>query len=461
MNEIEQLRAENAQLRQHIAEQDKIISKISELTKRIENLEKENQKLRAQLRKFLNENTPSGALPPYLKDELKQITTEEHEENEEENTKSAKFNPRNKRKKYDRKEVHKIKKCPDCGTKLKRRKKIMKRIIFHLELPKVENVLHENETGYCKKCDKTVTAPVPDSIPKSKFDLNIHLLVILLYVIGTTQRKTREILNWFGVYASITSINNMIHRFQEYLGERKYKELEEELKKSLSCGADETSYSYRGKTFYIWAVANAKTVFYRIEKNRRYYHAKKLPTGKVIICDGYKAYDRTKKKLQRCWAHLLRKARMPEFPFDSEGQIEHYREFVKGLTKIYREAKNVTEKNKEVKKEFDKKLKDLVLKPRKQEDNLLKVLNYILQYEGEWFTFLERKGIEPTNNRCERALRPMVIRRKISQHNWSLQGMKGLAVMQSLYETYKLRNENFMEFIKNEISANIHGRRNF
>ena len=79
-------------------------------------------------------------------------------------------------------------------------------------------------------------------------------------------------------------------------------------------------------------------------------------------------------------------------------------------------------------------------------------------YEGEWFTFLERGGVDPTNNRTERALRPIVIRRKISQHSWSVQGMKGLAVMQSLYETCKLREENFIDLIRSEVEANINER---
>lgn len=435
-------------------------NQIKELQKKVQQLEKKNQKLHSQLRKFLNENTPSGALPPYLKDELKQMTAEEHSEPEEENTKSAKVNPRNKREKIDRKQLHTIKKCLGCGSLLKKRKNKVRRTVIHLTMPYVENILHESETGYCQKCDKIIVAPVPDTLPKAKFDLSISLLIILLYSIGTTQRKIAEFLGWFGVFLSDGSVNNIIHRMQKYLGDKKYKELEEQLKKSISCGADETSHRYRGKTYYIWAVANAKAVFYRIEKNRRYHHAKKLPTGKVITCDGYRAYDRTKKKLQRCWAHLLRKARMPEFPFDSEEQINQYKEFVAGLIKIYRDAKDVEGRDEALKEAFDKKLKAFALKPRKQEDNLLKVLNYILEYEGEWFTFLEINGVESTNNRCERALRPMVIRRKISLHNWSVKGMKGLAVMQSLYETCKLRNEDFVELVKNEVEANIRERGN-
>ena len=453
----ENLRTEMAQLKQQLAEANKIISELQNENKR---LHTEIAQLRKELRKYKNENTPSGALPPYLKDELRKITTEttKHEEGEE---KTAKLNQRNKRKKHNRRELHSLKKCPCCNSILKERKKRIKRVVLHLKLPEVENVLHESKTYFCEHCNKVVTAPVPEILPKSKFDLNIHLLLILLYVKGVTQRNIRDFLGFFGVNMSNASVNNAIHRMQEYLGDKKYKELEEKLKKSISSGADETGYRYKGKTYWVWAVTNAKSVFYRIEKDRRHYRAKKLPTGRVITCDGYRAYDKTGKKIQRCWAHLLRKARIPEFPFDSEEEIEQYKEFVTGLTSIYREAKEVKERNHTLREVFDKKLKAFVLKPRKQEDNLLKVLNYILQYEGEWFTFLEFEGVESTNNRAERALRPMVIRRKISQHNWSLEGMKGLAVMQSLYETCKLRNENFMDLVKNEVKLNINDRKNY
>jgi len=423
----------------------------------IKNLQKENKYLHSQLRKFLNENTPSSALPPYLKDELKEMTTEEHKEHEEGNTKSAKINPRNKRREYTRKELHTLEKCPYCNSPLRERKKRIKRVVIHLKLPEVENVLHESKTYYCEKCKKEISTHVPDTLPKSKFDLNISLLIILLYAIGTTQRKIKEFLGWFGVSMSDASVNNVIHRMQKYLGDKKYKELEEELKKSVSSGADETSHRYKGRTFWIWAVANAKSVFYRIEKDRRHCKAKKLPTGKIIICDGYRAYDGTKKKLQRCWAHLLRKARNPEYPFHSEEEIIQYKEFVEGLSNIYKKAKNTTERSIHIKDEFNRRLKEFLMKPRKEEKNLITLMNYILEYEGEWFTFLERKGVEPTNNRCERALRPMVVRRKVSQHNWSIDGLHGLEVIQSLYETCKLRNADFMSLIKNEVEANIHG----
>jgi len=429
------------------------------LQEKIKQLEKENQKLHNQLRKFLNENTPSGALSPYLKDELKQITTESaHEENSTESPRLASPNPRNRRKKPDRKEIHEMDSCPCCGGKLRKMKKVARRTVLHLKLPKVENILHESNTYRCDKCNKTFTAPVPDTLPKSKYDLNISLFVILLFAVGVTQRKTKEILSWFGVSISDASINNIIHRVQHYLGDRKYKELEERLKRSISCGVDETGYRYRGKAYWIWAVANAKTVFYSIEKDRKYHRAKNLPLSKIATCDGYRACDKTGVTIQRCWAHALRKARTPEFPFYSEDEIKQYKEFVEGLAAIYHDAKHTKERGKEVKERFDRRLRKFLSIPRKEERNLITAMNYLLKYDGEWFTFLERKGIEPTNNECERALRPLVIRRKISQHSWSLDGMKGLAITQSIYETCKLRNEDFMDFIRNEINSNLNVR---
>jgi hypothetical protein len=93
-----------------------------------------------------------------------------------------------------------------------------------------------------------------------------------------------------------------------------------------------------------------------------------------------------------------------------------------------------------------------------EEKNLTSLINYILRYDGDLFTFLQYKGVEPTNNRVERALRPLVIRRKVSQHTWSDKGRKGLAIMYSIYETCKLRNEDFMNVLRQEIKHGIQER---
>jgi transposase len=430
---------------------------IVELQKKVQQQDKEIKKLHAQLSKYKNENTPSGALPPYLKDELESAFPPETSESEKKaEGKEAKLNNRNKRPKPDRKKRHKIKNCPCCGKKLRPLKKKQHRIIVHLEMPTPSVVDHESEGGYCTDCKKRFYAPVPDSLPNLKFGLDIALFIVSLAIVyNMTQRKISELLGQFGVSISPASVNNVYHSVKEYLGDKKYREFEQELKNSYNTGSDETSHRHKGKTNWTWIVTNAKTVFIRIDENRSSKVAKKLPLGKVNNNDGYRAYDKTNRIIQRCWAHLSRKARNPEDYFNDEAEVEQYKSFVSGLFQIFHDAKNTKERGQRIVKEFDRRLKKFLLIPRKQEKNLTAAMNYILAYEGEWFNFLLKKGISPTNNLREQMLRPIVIKRKISQHTWSEDGKRALEVFFSLAQTSRLRGENFTDLMRNEIKSNL------
>jgi transposase len=446
-----------------ISKQQKLIefqqNQIKELQKKVQQQDKEIKKLHAQLSKYQNEFTPSGSVPPYLKDELEAAFPPENADTEkkDEGKQAPSPNKRNRRPKPNRKKVHPIKNCPCCGKKLKPLKKTRRRIVIHLELPEAETIEHISEGGYCSGCKKRFYAPVPDTLPNLKYSLDIAIFIVSLMVIyDLTQRKTAKLLKGFGVSISPASVNNVYHSVRKHLGERKYREFESELKKSFNTHADETGHRDHGKSCWSWLVSNARTVFLRIEKARSSKIAKKLPLGRITNCDGYRAYDKAAKAIQRCWAKVSRKARNPKYYFNDEGEVEQYKTFVSALFKIFHDAKHTEERGKDVQKKFDKLLRKLVLKPRKEERNLLRLMNYILEYEGEWFTFLLYKGISPTNNRAEQDLRPLVIKRKISQHTWSEAGRKDLAVFFSLAQTCKRRNENFADLIRTEIEANLH-----
>ena len=444
-----EIKAENIQLRQQLAEALKMIAK----------LEKENKKLQGQLDKFLNENTPSGSVPPYLKDELESLFPPENKETEEKENegKHAKLpNKRNKRPKPDKKKRHKIKKCPCCGKKLRPSKKKQHRIIIHLQMPKPSVVDHESEGGYCSDCKERFYAHVPDSLPKSKYSLNIAIFIVTLSVVyNMTQRNIADFLGKLGVSIAPASVNNVYHNVRKYLGDKKYRQFEQELKNSVHTNADDTSHRHRGQNFWIRLVTNAKTVFIRLGKTHNSKDTKKLPLGKHLTCDGYRGYDKTNKIIQRCWAKVSRRARNPKYYFNDEWEVEQYKAFVSELFRIYHDAKKIKEMGKDIQKAFDKILKELLLKPRKEERNLLHLMNYILEYEGEWFTFLLRKGITPTNNRAEQRLRPLVIKRKISQHTWSEDGQRCLEVYYSLAQTCKERKQDFGDLIKTEINTNL------
>ena len=227
---------------------------------------------------------------------------------------------------------------------------------------------------------------------------------------------------------------------QKLLGTRKYRELERDIRKTLFGAYDKTTHRHHGMTYYVQAVATARTAFYRIFASCSYATAKKLPATKLGgTSDGTREYDKILKAIQRCWAHLLRKIKYPERTFDEQWEVDQFVAFAEKIGELFHGAKHEKTRGAAIRKEYDSKLKEIVLSQYKEEENLVEVLNYILKYDGEWFTFLKYKGMKPTNNDAERVLRPLVIRRKVSQHTWSIQGPQPLAIVQSLRETCRLR----------------------
>jgi len=65
-----------------------------------------------------------------------------------------------------------------------------------------------------------------------------------------------------------------------------------------------------------------------------------------------------------------------------------------------------------------------------------------------WFTFLDREGVEPTNHRAERALRPAVIARKLSCGNQTQRGRHTWEILASLAATCHQTARDFVPSLR-------------
>ena len=74
------------------------------------------------------------------------------------------------------------------------------------------------------------------------------------------------------------------------------------------------------------------------------------------------------------------------------------------------------------------------------------------RYQAELFTFVADPAVPPTNNAAERALRPLVVARKISGGTRSAQGSATRMVLHSLAATWALRGldpvEEFLALLR-------------
>jgi len=438
---------------------EQLVEIIQALQKENEGLRKRVEALEKELRKYINENTPSGAIPPYMKKKLEEIVNEYSKTPDEEN-KEHKENRRNARpKRIDRKEYHSDDEpcCPGCGGVGRRRgKSTRKRIVIHITLPKFDNVEHESEIYQCNDCGKIFDAQIPNVLPNSEFDIATTVLMSYLSTgANVTIGNIAALFRSFGLNISEGSVTNALKRLKRYLGPY-HKELLEKVKAANARYKDETSHRHNGENFWTWVIATKEWVYYTIERRRSHKVAKKLASDHgTDIVDGYAGYNGLS-DIQRDWSHSLRRAKKPIYDFGVGENYDEYRSFVKELSLLFHDAKIAKKKrgvSKDLRNEYNDRLWKLLQTAPTKGRNFTRLTNYIMRFDGQWFTFLEYKDVDPTSDLAERSLRHVVVKRNVSQQTRGQDSMDSYAMQASLYMTSKIRGEDYMENLSDIIKS--------
>jgi transposase len=377
--------------------------------------------------------------------------------------KPPKDNPRNSRpEEIDRTEHHSLDNpiCPGCGGHGRRRgTSTRKRIVIELQLPQAEIVEHECDIYECKECGKVFSPPVPNALPKTEFDITTTVFISYLFIAAKMSiGDIRSLLHLFGVNVSEGSITNAMKRLKYYLGDY-YSDLLEKVKSAPTRYKDETSHRFNGRNFWAWVIATKEWVYYAIERRRSQKVAKALGSDiGVDVCDGYAGYNKLKSEKQRDWAHLLRIAKKPRYQFGEEENFAEYKRFVARLSRLHHSAKCTLRKGKlsrTLRGKYDRRLWVLLQTAPTHGRNITRLINYLMKFDGQWFTFLQYKGVEPTNNRAERALRPMVIKRRISQQSRGADNMDSYAMQMSMYMTTKVQGQDYIEKLSDILRSGV------
>ncbi|MBI5636047.1 transposase [Candidatus Micrarchaeota archaeon] len=100
-------------------------------------------------------------------------------------------------------------------------------------------------------------------------------------------------------------------------------------------------------------------------------------------------------------------------------------------------------------REFAEKRLQAILSKDYQDANCKRLVKRLLRHEKELFTFCSYRGAEDQNNHAERGIRPAVVIRKTSFGSQSGHGAQDTAVLMSFFQTARLQNENFLEYMQN------------
>jgi hypothetical protein len=218
---------------------------------------------------------------------------------------------------------------------------------------------------------------------------------------------------------------------------------------------DETSIDVQGKMHWIWIFTTPSETFVVIRKSRGMKVLMEVLTRRfsgIIVCDGWKPYAKFTKRLQRCWAHLLRESK------DLAEKIEEAVPLHNALKGLYEELKDTLETNPppEVRMELWHIARATLQQWLRKEyvsENVRKLIGKISNGFEYWFTFIIHPEVEPTNNRAERALREHVVLRKIVG---TLRNDKGTAIherIMTVLATWGQQGLNSLQMLRASLAS--------
>jgi transposase len=392
---IKQLRAENEQL-----------------MREIELLKEHIKDLDARLAKYENAHTP-----PSLRRGRNRTRDQKSRDQGKPGQKIGHEGVTRPQAKPDRQVEVTADRCPDCGAELGIPIRIESKIIEEIPDPQPIIVIEYRIAHYnCPSCHREVVAKDSDCPSEGRFGNNtIAQTTLLKYEDRLPHRKIREALRrMHGLDISPAAILDLTRRAADAV-QSQYDAILDRVREAPVLYVDETSIAVQGKLHWIWTFASPSETFFAIRKSRGTKVLSEVLTERfegIIVCDGWRSYPKFTKDLQRCWAHLLRESK------DLAEKIEEAVPLHNALKELYEELKSKLDCDPppEVRRKIWSAAKAVLqhwIQKEYASDKVRKLIGKISNGFEFWFTFILHPGVEPTNNRAERALREHVVLRKI------------------------------------------------
>jgi transposase len=347
--------------------------------------------------------------------------------------------------------------CPDCGTGLGNPIRMESKIIEEIPEPQPVIVTEYKIAHYrCPRCKKEVAANDANCPIEGRFGNNIIAQTTLLkYEDRLPHRKIQDALGRLhGLNISPATILDLTRRAADAV-QSQYDMILDRIRNAPIVYVDETSIDVQGELHWIWIFTTPFEIFVVIRKSRGMKVLMEVLTRKfsgIIVCDGWKPYPKFTKRIQRCWAHLLRESK------DLAEKIDEAIPLHKALKQLYEELNDALEGDPppEVRRELWRTARATLhqwIMRDYASDKVRKLIGKICNGFDYWFTFIIHPGVEPTNNRAERALREHVILRKIVG---TLRNGKGTSIherIMTVLATWGQQGLNSLQMLRSSLAS--------
>jgi transposase len=328
-----------------------------------------------------------------------------------------------------------------------------------IELPDIQMrvqhfVLYE---ARCSRCGRVTKAPVP---PAASSGYGPRFTALLGELSGS-QRSSRSAVQEFcqsvlEVPISQGAIQRAVDRVSEALRPH-YEAIAVQARRAPVNYIDETGWYRHGVLVWLWVMVNTTAALFKVQTSRSHvaFEALIAHWAGILVSDGYTVYQRWVHGRQTCLAHLSRRARglaerqEPELAqFGSRVMTELQR--LVHWAQVPPTAGAV--------QTWYARVVHLLEQHRLRNDEAGRLARTLERELGALWTFVVEAGVEPTNNRAERALRFAVLWRKMRQGTYNEKGDHWVERILSLRETCRLRGIPTFPILVEAVRCYFNGR---
>jgi len=440
-------------------EYEKLEKIVARLTEKNEQLEQYIYKIEIQLNKnSSNSSKPPSSDSPYKKDETKK---DKGKDKNNTDTKNGKAGAKKGHKGHRQKLMEPTNIVPvktdecSCGCK-----KIINQKPFYthqeIELPEIQMdithfVLYK---GTCTDCGRTVKASIPKQHQTGYGPRLCAFIGELAGMQGNSRSSVQMLCQDFLKFPiSLGAIQKVIDRVSAAIVPH-YQAIALAARQSVINGIDETIWKMHGKLMYMWAMVNSKIAFFKMHQKRSKEAFLELIADwkGILISDGYRLYTDWVNLRQTCLSHLIRDARgLSEYPKKEISQFgQKAMEMLQTLCAMANDFPDEKQWD-----DFYSGFIDLIFDNigRYKKDEAGIFARRLLREIDCLWTFLEVAGVEPTNNRTERALRFGVLWRKRSQGTRTDKGNQWVERILSLRQTARFNDRSTSDVLVEAMSS--------
>src|SRR6516165_7852726 len=216
-----------------------------------------------------------------------------------------------------------------------------------------------------------------------------------------------------------------------------YQAIVKELRQAPVVHSDETSWWVGGPGWWLWVFVNAHSTLYLVDQSRgRCVVTAVLGAdfGGVLVSDCLATYDDATTLQHKCYAHhhkAISEAKALH-PHQGEGFLTEAAAMLRAAVALQKQKAQCDPQSFRALRQALERKALLLLEAPRSEPCEEAVRNRLHKQRDHLFTFLDHDGVDATNNLAERQLRPAVIARKISCGNKTQKGARTWQILASL-----------------------------